>query len=521
MSLVEVPPAPDEPGLSSQSTRSLSDAYSSSIADSGEEGRDLAALARARIGLGSGWVVEWDGAIESDEIRGLVERGIEERGAVVIRALWQYRFGEERFRRRFGALAPIRELGELAQQLVWLSESPEAPGRNRARRTLSIRVIPVEQTGFAASVDPVNGDPEQLGVWTGTSLNGRWRIDRRSMRVTKEGAQTLVDADASRAADLADRAQLVLGHPVHMEWASTGGQISILSIRDLPLQPTFTAHVWRRLALVDADEHTVTPLAVDCLDRALRRGDAPSGLPRVRRVYGRPYRRVDPAIGLAVATGDSGSLARASTRVARMMVDVTAPITAAKAFQSSLDDRLASVDAESLRSLDNDALRMSLRRRCELSAEALALLDRQREATRTLLAAMEMILGNLPQECYPALAAPRLSRRRRRIHEKLARLAVRIDAEAPGCQSVDELPRSLRKRWDDLRESLVNIRPRGIDVSHNAMGASAEDMWGAVRIKLAADLDAEERVRRDAIRRLRATARGRPFGRARESIAAS
>jgi len=273
--------------------------------------------------------------------------------------------------------------------------------------------------------------------------------------------------------------------------------------------------------LVDADELTVTPLAVDTLNRALRRDDAPGDEKRVTRIYGRPYRRVDPTIGLAVATGNSASLARASARAARVAVDVAAPISAARVYLGGLGERLERLDGEHLGAMDVEALRLSLRERCDVAAESLSVLDRQREATRTVLAALEMVLGPLPRECYPALAAPRIAKQRRRVHDKMGRLARRIESEVGEIKSRNALSRGLRRRWDDLRVSLVDVRPRGIDIAHDAIGASDERMLAELKRKRKDDPDAIERARRDAIRRLRATARARPFGRARESVATS
>jgi len=202
-------------------------------------------------------------------------------------------------------------------------------------------------------------------------------------------------------------------------------------------------------------------------------------------------------------------------------VDVAAPISAARIFLGGLGDRLALVDAADLSVMDGDALRVSLRLRCGLAAEALSLLDRQREATRTVLAALEMVVGLLPRECYPALAAPRVAKRRRRVNEKLARLAGRIEAELGEVKGRPALSRTLRRRWDDTKVALADVRPRGIDISHDATGVSDDRLLSELHRSMNDDPNVTERARRDAIRRLRATARSRPLGRARESVATS
>ncbi|MBC7173263.1 MAG: hypothetical protein H5U40_12570, partial [Polyangiaceae bacterium] len=146
---------------------------------------------------------------------------------------------------------------------------------------------------------------------------------------------------------------------------------------------------------------------------------------------------------------------------------------------------------------------------------------RLRELTRTALAAAETASGPLPRECYPALAAPVRTKERKRIHDSLAKLAQRIETEAAALVSRSSLATPTRRRWDELRASLVDVRALGIDVLPEAYGASDEhflEALVAVRTGRATEL---ERARKDALRRVLATARSRSMGRAREAIVAA
>ncbi|MBC7173978.1 MAG: hypothetical protein H5U40_16170, partial [Polyangiaceae bacterium] len=161
---------------------------------------------------------------------------------------------------------------------------------------VGLRVRVIECTsgsgGRAASADPLHGDPDELGVWSYATGAAVWRIDRRSGRVIHPG-EGLDGALAERVADLADRAQLALGRPVEIEWCESRGRVAIAAVRSLSIHPTFTSGTWRRVALVAADEGTVAPLAIDALDRGLADEEQRSSGQTVRRIYARPYRRLD------------------------------------------------------------------------------------------------------------------------------------------------------------------------------------------------------------------------------------
>ncbi len=160
--------------------------------------------------------------------------------------------------------------------------------------SIPVRVVGSEALpGGAASADVV-GDPDGLSVWSRGHRASPWRIDRRSGR-TEEKGEGLDVHKAEQVADLVDRVQLALGLPVEIEWVVQHGRPVVLTLLPLTFDATFTDGVWRRVALVAADEGTVAPLAIDALDRAFASEEpGPQVEANVRRVYARPHRRRGP-----------------------------------------------------------------------------------------------------------------------------------------------------------------------------------------------------------------------------------
>ncbi len=321
-------------------------------------------------------------------------------------------------------------------------------------------------------------------------------------------------------ADLADRAQLVLGRPVEIEWCARGGRYSVVGVRPLSLRPSFASGSWRLVTLLAPNEGTMAPLSVDALDHALGR-ESDADEPRVRRVYARAYRRMDGASTPLRAGTAPASLARAAARAARVAVDVAAPVAAARSFERGALARFAEQDAVDLRARTDEELIAAVRERQRLVIEALGLLDRGRLATLAVLAALEMAVGVLPRECIPALAAPRNTRTRRRLEDRLARLGRRIEQEAGELAARERLPSTLQRRWDDQRRAALDLRPLGIDVRTEAIGETDETLLRGVRAALLGEQEARERARRDAARRIVATARSKSLGRSREAMASS
>lgn len=486
----------------------------------GEEAQDLAALVAQGVPVLPGVIVRRGVADPAATLSRAVRRGLADAERVHLRALLPTPAAAARLDRRVGVHAWVDDPGEAearVRELLDAVDGVAALGALGAMGELHVRVVlgDAGPVGWAASVDPVDGDPDLLGVRV-SGAGARWRLDRRTMRVLERGDGPIDDSMVARVADLADRAQLAVGRPVEVEWATHGERPGVLSVRPLPFRSRFARGGFRRVALVRADEGTVAPLTLDAVAAAVGRDDVE---PDVRRIYARPYQRVvaDP-VGELVEE-PATTLARAVTRAGRLASDVAAPLSAARAFERGLATRLAELDALELSTLGDAELLESLREREALVAEALGLLDRSRSATGAVLAALEATVGALPAECEPALSAARIRRSRRKVRERLERLAA--DVRDHHGRLPDDLPPALRTRWDEAREDLREVRPLGLDLSPVAIGRDDESLRSAIERAADGDHRAIERTRRDAIRRLRATARARPLGWARENVTTS
>ncbi|MCA9582461.1 MAG: hypothetical protein KC416_11745 [Myxococcales bacterium] len=444
---------------------------------------------------------------------------------VRVRAMPPSRLLESRFSRQPGAIQIIQSPAEVAVGVdafiaaVRVTDLTAALGGSLDRLHVLASIFEPERAGSAASADPVQGDPEQVVVWVDRSAP--WHVDRRTARVTQEGEGGLESRDASTVADLADRAQLTIRRPVEIDWARAGGRYCISGIRHLHLVPGFTQSPYRILTLVAPDEGTVAPMAVDALDRALSRDDEPSDEPRVRRLYARPYRRQDWTDRHGRVVSDTVSISRLALRAAEVAKDVASPLAAVTVFERGLSERLAMLDAQDLRSLDVQTLLAALWDRQRLAVEAFILLDRHRVATIAVLTALEMAGGALPREKFPAIARPRHTKKRRRLHERLRRLADSITAEHGDLVPYGELSPALKRRWEELRASLADVRPLGIDICADAIGASDETMLSALRVAMRIDEEGLRRARRGEVRRVLGNARSKPLGRSREALASS
>ncbi len=507
--------------------RALGSLTAADAAALGPEARDFARLCAAGVPVAEGWVVPVPGEPDAGRVVRVAEEcASSDDGRLVELRPWFVSPGlAARCEKVWPSTEPASGALEASRAAL---ELVSALGSARFRSAIGgppdgvlVRVIArrAEPTGSAASCDPQRGDPDLVVVWTEGA--DAWQVDRKTMRLAREGAGPLDEDAVGRIADLADRAQLVLGRPVEVDWCLVEGRPQVVAVRTLHFRARFTPSSHRRLALVAADEGTVAPLAVDALDKALRQGDDPSDEPRVRRAYARPYRRVDESRPRLEPGGRSSSLARAAGRAARVAADVAAPVAAASQFERALAGRLAPVDALTLERLDDAALIGTLRERMRLVVEAIALLDRERAATVAVLPGLEAVVGTLPRECVDGLAAPRNTRARDRVVEKLARLASAIVSEAGSLVGARMLSASTGRMWRETAESLTDVRMLGIDIRHEAIGASESAMLEALGAVHAREDENRETARRDAVRRLRATARMLPFGVSREVMVAS
>jgi hypothetical protein len=160
--------------------------------------------------------------------------------------------------------------------------------------------------------------------------------------------------------------------------------------------------------------------------------------------------------------------------------DVLLALRDAETFQQRAQASLARCDAESLERLDRRDLIMALEARMRVVVQALALLERSRLASLSLLPVLEVICAQVPREFFEALAAPRRTPERKRIDEQLAAFA-RRSLETAGELSLPPAPNSeLEPAWQSLRSSLAGVRMLGMDVRPETLGASDEDLACAV-----------------------------------------
>ncbi|NOY92338.1 MAG: hypothetical protein GXP55_14175, partial [Deltaproteobacteria bacterium] len=323
-----------------------------------------------------------------------------EAGALHMRPLMPNHLSASRYARRFAQLSRGVGPEEVASRVARIFEVLSSP-RVMASGTgtlvgteLLLYTCADARGGGAASAGVDDGDPDVLSACAHAPGAQHYRVDRRSARVLTPG--TGLDPDlAAAAADLADRAQLVLGHPVRIDWVLVEGRPRVTALRRLTLPVSFTRESWRRVALVAADEGTVAPLAADALDRALRVGPS-----IVQRIYARPYRRFEsPSAPPELAMV---SVARATQRATRLGSDVAGPIAVARRLERSARHHLRHFDQQDLPELSRTLLMASLRDREALVRDAFVLLDRQLDATRATLGVLAAALGPLPRAVAPA-----------------------------------------------------------------------------------------------------------------------
>ncbi|UJR80392.1 Hypothetical protein I5071_24390 [Sandaracinus amylolyticus] len=490
----------------------------------GEETADLARVVDLGVPFGAIWVIglsdDAEGktlaavtaALALDLTRPVVELGAFFRThalAARCRKLWPATIA---LRRGDDVRARVHELFrvlESREMLVAIGGVTVAG----ARTEVGVRVTVRDEgaSGVAASVDPRTGDPDVVAVWSESGTPAL--LDRKTMRPLSDAPSDLRPDVVERAADLADRAQLALGRPVELAFGHLRGRLVVLGVRPLALAPCFTDAPYRRVALLTADEGPIAPLAIDALDRALRRAD--DDAPRVLRIYARAYRRVEARIpGSPPVEGAS-----ALTRAAQIASDLTRPVAAVRAFEESLEARLDEIDRASADARTGAEMLVALRDHQRVVVEALSLLESARVATLTAVSVLEATCGTLPREAVHALAALRRTRARRRVDERLLRLARHLVDQIGEIPEAHRVPAALRRRWDEVKLELRDVRPIGVDVRPLPYGASDAALRAALIDALRTVTDAEETARREAVRRLLATARGRPLGRMREGIA--
>jgi hypothetical protein len=493
----------------------------------GEEAADLARVADLGVPFGAIWLIGLTDNAESQVLAAVtaamaldLEDPIIELGgfhashAVAVRS--------RRFWPRPIALRRGDDVRGRVRELFGVLESPGLlVALGGARTEIAIRVTVRDRgpSGIAASVDPSTGDPEAIAVWS--AGNAPWVLDRKTMRLVNEGGGALPSDVVERAADLADRAQLALGKPIELEFGQLRGRLVVLAVRPIALTPGFTDAPMRRVALLSADEGPIAPLAVDALDRALRTvaNEPASDTPWVERHYARAYRRI--ALDALDGAGAGASITRAASRAAQVASDLVRPLVAWRRFEDGLDRRLAAFDREVLGEIDGHAMLATLRDRMRVVSEVIVLLQSARVATLAGFSALEAACGILPRECIRSLSAIRKTRARRKAEERMLGLARHLIEQLGEIPEPRRIPHGLRRRWDETRAELGELRVLGVDVRPVPFASDDRVLRAALLEQLRAPELDEETARREAIRRLLATARVRPLGTAREAIAAS
>jgi hypothetical protein len=366
------------------------------------------------------------------------------------------------------------ETSQAMSQLV----RPQAPSLDQLRRL----GLPVDAraagapTGRVYSLEPSSGDPRFVAVLPDGEPEAFW-VDRRTMRSARCPPTSLVhEADVVRAADLADRAQLALGQPVCVRFAFQGDKAQITGLEPLTPHVAFTAVSYRRVAPFIGDTSTLSPLSVDALDRALRVEEDRGDEHRVRRIFGRAYRKVD-AHHTPWSRRSRGRLATLQ-RTTRLTRDVALALADARRFRVALAENMADQEARPLAERDQHDLIESLRGRMGLVVSALVLLERSRMASLALLLPLSQLCDEVPRASFSALAAPINTAERQAIDHKLLALA----SATRGVAGLPEKPHSpaLREEWDRVRRTLRHVRSLGMDVRGAPIGSDDEQLLWAL-----------------------------------------
>jgi len=487
----------------------------------GEEAREIARLLAAGVRGFDGRVT----SIRIDataDLERLARLALEQSGAVAIRPFFPTSGAARTFADVVGEPLDVTTAEQLDALLAALGHALEERAVRLAfggSRHIRVRVVSVDPGSFgeATSCDPIDGNPDLVGV----RVDGAdwYRVERKSSR-TEHAGSGIEPALVESLADLVDRCQMELGRPVALRWATHRGKVVALSVEPMRPSVTFAHAALRRVAIVAADEGTVAPLAIDALDRGLTRTRERVPGAIASRVYARPYRRLEidgRLLGAAI-----GPVASATSAAAKVAYETAVAFHADGEFCKSSDERVREFAAEDLTTLDDEALITALDARHGFVADAFARLDGCRELTRRAILAIETAVGPLPREAYPALSTPKTTKERVRVGIDLADLARRIggDLREPGLRKRLDPPHA--KRWDELRESLRDVRPLGIDIVAESIGATDETFQAALAsAPPRRRIDALEEARWSAIRRVLALAQSQPYGAARAGVVSS
>lgn len=474
--------------------------------DEASDSHDLRLLSTRSLGIAHGWVVLTPEGSPTDALLAVILSAGGEHKRVHVRLL--------------DTRAPALDL----------STEDVAAGKAGALVETWVKAWPTTQNGQPVLIAPIDAPPgratsssiaegkaDEVCVWAG-GAHACWRIDRRSTRVSEhgEGIDMFV---AESVADLVDRVQLALGRPVEVEWALQDERPALIAVRDLAVPARVagpSAGPWRRVSLALDDEGTVVPLAIDTLGRALRAPSDSMSTAVVERVFARPYRR-RAAVSAPAWGGErrSENLRSAGLTVARASTETAAFFADMRRFDRSFSRRLEE-RACALEGLESDALAAHLSFWQDFAGEPLLLLNRARRNNRSLLAALESVVGALDQDVGVALSMPRFTSKRQAVHTQLAALKAAAGGRAPA-----DLDVAARNAWKKARTELSEVRALGIDLSPVAFGATNSTLSKAVARGFEAYADQRESRRHRAEKEVRALASGGALGAPRLAIGGS
>lgn len=515
-----MPSSDEHPERGPADTRAVADLTLERALALGEEARAIARLQEAGLRAFEGHLVD----LRPETLDAVVARIRAELGAdrqVLLRPFHPTSRAALALRAAWGdSGTPIdgSNVGDLPDRLAAVVGSAEVRAAFGGSRTFALRVIPIDAgtLGRATSTDPIDGNPDLVGVARFTE--SPYRVERKSGRVLAEG-EGLISTLVEDVADLVDRAHMILGRPVTLEWALVGGRPRLLTVSADRVRYAFAGAPLRRVALVAADEGCVAPLAIDALDRGLSRlCEREAGT--ASRVYARAYRRLDVAGRLLGSK--MGSVPTATSTAAKVAYEAAVAIHADSEYCRGADETCARLRLTELTDLADEELLLALDQRHALVSEAFARLDASRELTRRAILALEIAAGPLPRECYPALSSPKHTRERAKAINVLAELGRHIGSLGDAGSVRARLDGEAARRWDDARKKLAHLRPLGIDLVAVEIGASDASLHAALSAMPSRHrVDAVEEARWAATRRVLGMAQSQPLGAARAGVVSS
>ncbi len=475
---------------------------------------ELVQLLDERVSVADGLIVSMSTARPAERLETAIRTALDESPLVTVRALLPEGIAAEQFERRAAHAVDFEDQdADLSAKVVRLVKELEAPelafalGSSGAAVRMVVAPRDKGSFGWAASVEPLRSNPDEVSVWGVASPAAPWLVERRSGRIVTHG-EGLQPRLVEQAADLADRAQLALGRPVKIEWIVSGGKVSVLSVRSVRLAPTFMSSVLRRVDLMGCDEGTMAPLTLDTMERAFRAPESRTRGTPFRTIYGRPYRsiprnqRVGRRRRWRSGVREGVAFSRLATRASTLRQQ-------AKAYGKQSQQRLQALHASYLASARREETALALLSDIQgVVADGFFLLFGFGDLSVAAVSMLERAGITISAPEAEVLVSPRAVRSRRQLHARMVH-CTREWALAGSNAELREWPLADPQQWREIRQSLRNARPLGVDVRVPAFGDSDESLIEAFGLLSSWDPSTRERTRRDTIARLRVSHRAR------------